>query len=161
MNRIARIAGPAVLLLVGFVALLTALVIGGGANPALIADPGPVVRFRAADRPARRRPVRGHHDRRARAGDHRAVAFRTRVEPCDRRRGRGEWHLDGRVGRRHVLHVPQRRRFAHQHRRAVRAVDGGLPHRHRAQVGLARDRPRRRGRHGALLRSPFCGAWSP
>ena len=45
MNRIARIAGPAVLLLVGFVALLTALVIGGGANPALIADPGPVVRF--------------------------------------------------------------------------------------------------------------------
>ncbi|MBF4613986.1 cytochrome c oxidase assembly protein [Curtobacterium sp. VKM Ac-1376] len=45
MNRIARIAGPAVLLLVGFLALLTALVIGGGANPALIADPGPVVRF--------------------------------------------------------------------------------------------------------------------
>lgn len=45
MNRIARIAGPAVLLLVGFVALLTALVIGGGANAALIADPGPLVRF--------------------------------------------------------------------------------------------------------------------
>lgn len=45
MNRIARVAGPAVLLLVGFVALLTALVIGGGANAALIADPGPLVRF--------------------------------------------------------------------------------------------------------------------
>ncbi|NQW91562.1 bifunctional copper resistance protein CopD/cytochrome c oxidase assembly protein [Curtobacterium sp. VKM Ac-2861] len=45
MNRIARIAGPAVLLLVGFVALLTALVIGGGANAALIADPGALVRF--------------------------------------------------------------------------------------------------------------------
>lgn len=45
MNRIACIAGPAVLLLVGFVALLTALVIGGGANAALIADPGALVRF--------------------------------------------------------------------------------------------------------------------
>lgn len=45
MNRIARIAGPAVLLLVGFVSLLVALVIGGGANAALIADPGAVVRF--------------------------------------------------------------------------------------------------------------------
>jgi len=45
VNRIARIAGPAVLLLVGFVALLTALVIGGGANAALIADPGALVRF--------------------------------------------------------------------------------------------------------------------
>ncbi|MBT1623734.1 cytochrome c oxidase assembly protein [Curtobacterium flaccumfaciens pv. oortii] len=45
MNRIARIAGPAVLLLVGFVALLTALVVGGGANAALIADPGALVRF--------------------------------------------------------------------------------------------------------------------
>lgn len=45
MNRIARIAGPAVLLLVGFVALLAALVIGGGADAALIADPGVGVRF--------------------------------------------------------------------------------------------------------------------
>jgi len=45
VNRIARIAGPAVLLLVGFVSLLVALVIGGGANAALIADPGAVVRF--------------------------------------------------------------------------------------------------------------------
>ncbi len=45
MNRIARTAGPAVLLLVGFVALLTALVAGGGADPAQIADPGPAVRF--------------------------------------------------------------------------------------------------------------------
>ncbi len=45
MNRIARIAGPAVLLLVGFVSLLVALVIGGGADAALIADPGAVVRF--------------------------------------------------------------------------------------------------------------------
>ncbi|MBT2502574.1 cytochrome c oxidase assembly protein [Curtobacterium sp. ISL-83] len=45
MNRIARIAGPAVLLLVGFVSLLVALVIGGGADPALIADPGSAVRF--------------------------------------------------------------------------------------------------------------------
>ncbi|GAA3340940.1 cytochrome c oxidase assembly protein [Curtobacterium pusillum] len=45
MNRIARIAGPAALLLVAFVSLLVALVIGGGANAALIADPGAVVRF--------------------------------------------------------------------------------------------------------------------
>ncbi len=45
MDRIARIAGPGVLLLVGFVSLLVALVIGGGANAALIADPGAVVRF--------------------------------------------------------------------------------------------------------------------
>jgi len=45
VDRIARIAGPAVLLLVGFVSLLVALVIGGGADRALIADPGAVVRF--------------------------------------------------------------------------------------------------------------------
>ncbi len=45
MDRIARIAGPAVLLLVGFVSLLVALVVGGGADRALIADPGAVVRF--------------------------------------------------------------------------------------------------------------------
>ncbi|MGU3410202.1 cytochrome c oxidase assembly protein [Microbacterium sp. M1A1_1b] len=45
MNRIARIAGPAVLVLVAFVSLLVALVIGGGADAALIADPGSAVRF--------------------------------------------------------------------------------------------------------------------
>ncbi len=45
MNRIARTIGPAVLLLAAFFSLLVALVIGGGANPALIADPGAVVRF--------------------------------------------------------------------------------------------------------------------
>jgi putative copper resistance protein D len=45
VNRIARISGPAVLVLVAFVSVLVALVIGGGAQPALIADPGPVVRF--------------------------------------------------------------------------------------------------------------------
>ena len=45
MDRIARTAGPAVLLLVGFVSLLVALVVGGGADAALIADPGVVVRF--------------------------------------------------------------------------------------------------------------------
>ncbi|MFS0729138.1 cytochrome c oxidase assembly protein [Curtobacterium sp. 1P10AnD] len=45
MNRIARTVGPAVLLLAAFFSLLVALVIGGGANPALIADPGAVVRF--------------------------------------------------------------------------------------------------------------------
>ncbi|ROS78194.1 putative copper resistance protein D [Curtobacterium sp. PhB130] len=45
MNRIARIAGPAVLVLAAFVSLLIALVIGGGANAALIADPGAAVRF--------------------------------------------------------------------------------------------------------------------
>jgi len=45
VDRIARIAGPAVLLLVGFVSLLVALVVGGGADRALIADPGAVVRF--------------------------------------------------------------------------------------------------------------------
>lgn len=45
MNRIARIAGPAVLVLVAFVSLLVALVIGGGADAALIADPGTAVRF--------------------------------------------------------------------------------------------------------------------
>jgi len=45
VDRIARIAGPAVLLLVGFVSLLVALVVGGGADRALIADPGALVRF--------------------------------------------------------------------------------------------------------------------
>jgi putative copper export protein/cytochrome c oxidase assembly factor CtaG len=45
VNRIARISGPAVLVLVAFVSVLVALVVGGGADPALIADPGPVVRF--------------------------------------------------------------------------------------------------------------------
>jgi len=45
VNRIARVSGPAVLVLVAFVAVLVALVIGGGANAALIADPGAVVRF--------------------------------------------------------------------------------------------------------------------
>lgn len=45
MNRIARIAGPAVLVVVAFVSLLVALVIGGGADAALIADPGSAVRF--------------------------------------------------------------------------------------------------------------------
>lgn len=45
MNRIARIAGPGVLLLAAFVSLLVALVVGGGADAALIADPGAVVRF--------------------------------------------------------------------------------------------------------------------
>jgi putative copper resistance protein D len=45
VDRIARIAGPAVLLLVGFVSLLVALVVGGGADAALIADPGALVRF--------------------------------------------------------------------------------------------------------------------
>ncbi|WP_242090198.1 cytochrome c oxidase assembly protein [Curtobacterium sp. DN_7.5] len=45
MNRIARTIGPAVLLLAAFFSLLIALVVGGGANPALIADPGAAVRF--------------------------------------------------------------------------------------------------------------------
>lgn len=45
MNRIASTVGPAVLVLAAFFSLLVALVVGGGAEPALIADPGAVVRF--------------------------------------------------------------------------------------------------------------------
>ena len=45
MTRIVRIAGPAVLLLVGFVSLLVALVIGGAADAPLVSDPGAMVRF--------------------------------------------------------------------------------------------------------------------
>lgn len=40
-----RIAGPAVLLAAACVALLAALAIGGAANPQLLQDPGPVVRY--------------------------------------------------------------------------------------------------------------------
>jgi putative copper resistance protein D len=45
VTRIVRIAGPAVLLLAGFVSLLVALVIGGAADAPLVSDPGAVVRF--------------------------------------------------------------------------------------------------------------------
>ena len=45
MPRIARVSGPAVLLLVAFVALLAALSYGGGANPGIAFDPGAVVRY--------------------------------------------------------------------------------------------------------------------
>jgi putative copper export protein len=40
-----RVAGPAVLLGVSLIALFVALAIGGGANPQLLEDPGPVVRY--------------------------------------------------------------------------------------------------------------------
>jgi cytochrome c oxidase assembly factor CtaG/putative copper export protein len=45
VQRIARVSGPAVLLLVAFVALLAALSFGGGANPGIAFDPGAVVRY--------------------------------------------------------------------------------------------------------------------
>ena len=45
MQRIARVSGPAVLLLVAFLALLAALSYGGGANPGIAFDPGAVVRY--------------------------------------------------------------------------------------------------------------------
>ncbi len=45
MQRIARVSGPAVLLLVAFAALLAALAFGGGASPGIVIDPGAVVRF--------------------------------------------------------------------------------------------------------------------
>jgi cytochrome c oxidase assembly factor CtaG/putative copper export protein len=45
VNRIVRIAGPGVLVLVAFVSVLVALVIGGGADAPRLADPGAVVRF--------------------------------------------------------------------------------------------------------------------
>ncbi|HEU0205975.1 MAG TPA: CopD family protein, partial [Pseudolysinimonas sp.] len=45
MKRIARISGPAVLLLAAFCALLAALAFGGGANPGIAIDPGAVVRY--------------------------------------------------------------------------------------------------------------------
>ncbi|MCS5715839.1 bifunctional copper resistance protein CopD/cytochrome c oxidase assembly protein [Herbiconiux sp. CPCC 205716] len=45
MLRVVRVAGPAVLVLASFAALLIALAIGGGAAPQLLEDPGPVVRF--------------------------------------------------------------------------------------------------------------------
>ena len=45
MQRIARVTGPAVLLLVAFGALLAALAFGGGAAPGIAIDPGAVVRY--------------------------------------------------------------------------------------------------------------------
>jgi putative copper resistance protein D len=45
VQRIARISGPAVVLLVAFAALLAALAFGGGANPGIAIDPGAVVRY--------------------------------------------------------------------------------------------------------------------
>ncbi|MEO6532982.1 MAG: cytochrome c oxidase assembly protein [Pseudolysinimonas sp.] len=45
MQRIARLSGPAVLLLVAFCALLAALSFGGGANPGIAIDPGTLVRY--------------------------------------------------------------------------------------------------------------------
>ena len=45
MQRVARVSGPAVLLLVAFCALLTSLAIGGGARPGIAIDPGAVVRY--------------------------------------------------------------------------------------------------------------------
>jgi putative copper resistance protein D len=45
VQRIARVSGPAVLLLVAFLALLAALSYGGGANPGIAFDPGAVVRY--------------------------------------------------------------------------------------------------------------------
>jgi cytochrome c oxidase assembly factor CtaG/putative copper export protein len=43
--RLSRIAGPALLVLVAFAALLVALVVGGAAKPLPLADPGAVIRF--------------------------------------------------------------------------------------------------------------------
>ena len=45
VSRLARIAGPTLLGVVALLALLAALRFGGGANAALILDPGPLVRF--------------------------------------------------------------------------------------------------------------------
>ncbi|GAA2226009.1 bifunctional copper resistance protein CopD/cytochrome c oxidase assembly protein [Herbiconiux moechotypicola] len=45
MPRVVRIAGPAALVAVSFLALLVALAIGGGAAPQLLEDPGAVVRY--------------------------------------------------------------------------------------------------------------------
>ncbi|MGG7466584.1 MULTISPECIES: cytochrome c oxidase assembly protein [unclassified Plantibacter] len=45
MNRVARLAGPALLLLVAVASLLAGLAFGGGANAQLLGDPGAVVRY--------------------------------------------------------------------------------------------------------------------
>jgi cytochrome c oxidase assembly factor CtaG/putative copper export protein len=45
VNRFARLLGPALLLVVAFVALLVSLAYGGGAAAPLITDPGAVVRY--------------------------------------------------------------------------------------------------------------------
>lgn len=45
MSRLLRVSGPAVLVVVSFLALLAALAIGGAANAPLLSDPGAVVRF--------------------------------------------------------------------------------------------------------------------
>ncbi|UOE43326.1 cytochrome c oxidase assembly protein [Agromyces larvae] len=45
MPRSVRVLGPAVLLAVALVALIGGLVVGGGADPLAIQDPGPVVRW--------------------------------------------------------------------------------------------------------------------
>ena len=47
VNRLARIAGPALLLVVAFVALLASLAFGGGSDAPLAVDPGAVVRYGA------------------------------------------------------------------------------------------------------------------
>lgn len=45
MPRLVKIAGPAVLLTVGFISLLVGLALGGGAAASPLADPGAVVRY--------------------------------------------------------------------------------------------------------------------
>lgn len=45
MNRLSRIAGPALLVLAAFAALFAALAFGGGAAAALVSDPGATVRY--------------------------------------------------------------------------------------------------------------------
>jgi cytochrome c oxidase assembly factor CtaG/putative copper export protein len=45
VNRVARLAGPALLLLVAVASLLAGLAFGGGANAQLLGDPGAVVRY--------------------------------------------------------------------------------------------------------------------
>lgn len=45
MNRVVRLAGPALLLLVAVVTLLAGLAFGGGADAQLLGDPGAVVRY--------------------------------------------------------------------------------------------------------------------
>ena len=45
MIRVSRVAGPAALLLVGFVALIASLAYGGGAEAPIAIDPGAIVRW--------------------------------------------------------------------------------------------------------------------
>ena len=146
MSRITRASGPALLVLVAFVALLAALQFGGAADAPLVVDPGAVVRF-------------GLPMAKMMNNIGAAVAIGTLFLTCFAlSRDKPEFDramdiaagaaglLGRRVGRDDLLHVPQRRERRRHLRRPVRADARVLPHRHRARQRLARHDARSRPR---------------